>query len=418
MNLLIVDDSISVVDGLRENIDWAKIGITQTFGAYSAFEARLIIGMHPIDILLSDIEMPLEDGLSLVTWVREQKLDICVILLTAHAKFSYAQQSLKLDAFDYILQPSPYHEIAAAVGRAVEKVKQDKLSREMSEYGEKYVQSREAILAAAFLGQLTGAATSGSIRELAEQGGLPKAEQSVAVGLLDLLKPREWQESLQPRLTQMLREVLSRLAFPLKWNNRLVSTGSGLFGLAVWSDSEIREDALQRQMMLLLQGCLQQLGTTPAVWIAHPDTTTHMHEIWTRLNDERTRCEKKVPGLFWLSEKLSPDGKNGDMELIGKINEYIDRHMEDAIHRTDLAEALFLNPDYLNRLVKQETGKTVKEYILERKLQMARRLLTTTRLPVNLIAARVGFTQLSHFSATYKKAFDLSPMQERKEGNE
>lgn len=119
MKLLIVDDQFTVVDGLLEGIDWRGLGIRETFGVYSAAQAQQILREQQIDIMLCDIEMPNEDGLSLVAWIREQKLDVCVILLTAHAEFSYAQESVRLKVFEYILQPAPYAKIAEADRKSV-----------------------------------------------------------------------------------------------------------------------------------------------------------------------------------------------------------------------------------------------------------------------------------------------------------
>ena len=58
MNILIVDDQIYVVAGIRKEICWEKLGIQEVFTAYSAQEARMVFEQHRIDIMLCDIEMP------------------------------------------------------------------------------------------------------------------------------------------------------------------------------------------------------------------------------------------------------------------------------------------------------------------------------------------------------------------------
>ena len=54
--------------------------------------------------------------------VSENYPDIVCILLTSHADFSYAQESIKLGCFDYVVQPAPYQEIEDALLRAIAKV--------------------------------------------------------------------------------------------------------------------------------------------------------------------------------------------------------------------------------------------------------------------------------------------------------
>ena len=72
-----------------------------------------------------------------------------------------------------------------------------------------------------------------------------------------------------------------------------------------------------------------------------------------------------------------------------------------------------LSPDYLTRIFKRETGQTLKEYVVRQKLQEAQSLLRTTSLPISLIAAKVGYSNFSHFSNSYRKAYGRSPQEER-----
>jgi two-component system response regulator YesN len=69
---------------------------------------------------------------------------------------------------------------------------------------------------------------------------------------------------------------------------------------------------------------------------------------------------------------------------------------------------------YLSRVFAKEKECSLKEYIIRQKMQMARSLLRTTALPVSIVAARVGYSNFSQFSQTYKQMFDCSPSAERK----
>jgi len=122
MNILIVDDQISVLKGITSGVDFNKIGIENVYTATNVSEAKKIIQSNDISILLTDIEMPGENGLTLSKWVCENYPAIIIILLTSHASFSYAKESIRLGCFDYILQPAPYHEIEDVIMRAVSKI--------------------------------------------------------------------------------------------------------------------------------------------------------------------------------------------------------------------------------------------------------------------------------------------------------
>lgn len=64
-----------------------------------------------------------------------------------------------------------------------------------------------------------------------------------------------------------------------------------------------------------------------------------------------------------------------------------------------------LNGDYLTRMMKKETGYSLKEYVIRRKMETARTLLRTTMLPVGFIAARLGYSNFSHFPIPTKKSW-------------
>ena len=89
MNLLIVNDEQLTAETMKKDMDWASYGISEVYTAYDTEAARACIAEHPVDILLCDIEMPGENGLGLLRWVREQEKEIECIFLTCHAKFAY-----------------------------------------------------------------------------------------------------------------------------------------------------------------------------------------------------------------------------------------------------------------------------------------------------------------------------------------
>ena len=136
MNLLIVNDEQLTADTLREDIDWEAEGIGEVSVAYSAKAARNCILEKKVDLILCDIEMPEENGLELLRWIRENKPDVECVFLTCHASFAYAQEAIRLGCRDYVLMPSPYEDIAAAVASAAARLQKRRVQEHYQEYGE------------------------------------------------------------------------------------------------------------------------------------------------------------------------------------------------------------------------------------------------------------------------------------------
>ncbi|MBR6406940.1 MAG: helix-turn-helix domain-containing protein [Lachnospiraceae bacterium] len=146
MNLLIVDDQLSVISGLRNNIHFKDLGFDEVLSATSADEAMKILSDRPVEVMLTDIEMPEKNGLQLNEEVQKQYPDILRIVLTSHAVFSYAKESVRLGCFDYIVQPAPITEIEEALRKAVDHVNLIYNNRRMNEYGELFNSHRSEFL--------------------------------------------------------------------------------------------------------------------------------------------------------------------------------------------------------------------------------------------------------------------------------
>jgi len=79
----------------------------------------------------------------------------------------------------------------------------------------------------------------------------------------------------------------------------------------------------------------------------------------------------------------------------------------------DYADRLAIHNNYLNKVLKENTGKTTTEHIIARLIQEAKILLKQTDWNISEIAYSLGFEQLSHFSNFFKKQTSLSPLEMR-----
>ncbi|QUH29025.1 response regulator transcription factor [Vallitalea guaymasensis] len=122
-NLLIVDDEITAVKGLAYGISWNDIGIDEIFTAYNGQEALEIINNHKIDILISDIRMPLITGLELAEKIQETYPLTKIILISGYDEFDYAQEAIKYQVFRYLTKPIANEEVKEVVNEALGDIK-------------------------------------------------------------------------------------------------------------------------------------------------------------------------------------------------------------------------------------------------------------------------------------------------------
>lgn len=139
MNLLLIDDNVSTTTLLRDSLNWPAIGIQQVFTAKSAAEAKEILDQYVIDILLCDIEMPGQSGLSLLRELRLKGNHAVCIFLTAHAEFEYAKKAIEVDSIDYILKPFTLEDITQKLCRAVALCKERSENNAYIKYGKLWI---------------------------------------------------------------------------------------------------------------------------------------------------------------------------------------------------------------------------------------------------------------------------------------
>ncbi len=101
-------------------------------------------------------------------------------------------------------------------------------------------------------------------------------------------------------------------------------------------------------------------------------------------------------------------------EIVEKIEEYVNLNLDRNLRKEDIVNLVHLNTDYITRLFRKERGISVKSYIIQQKLEAARKMIQTTNLSVSYIAARYGYTNFSHFSSAYKKQFGVTPQEDRR----
>jgi two-component system, response regulator YesN len=125
MNALLVDDDYFVVTALQKKIDWKSLSIDIVYTANSVAQARDVLKQHPVEILISDIEMPQGSGLELLAWIREEHYNIQAIFLTNYADFNYAQKAIELQSFEYFLKPIEFDKFTLIIQKAVSKAKEN-----------------------------------------------------------------------------------------------------------------------------------------------------------------------------------------------------------------------------------------------------------------------------------------------------
>lgn len=97
---------------------------------------------------------------------------------------------------------------------------------------------------------------------------------------------------------------------------------------------------------------------------------------------------------------------------------YVQQHIDQNLSCQDIADAVHLNSSHLTRLFKREKGITLNDFVTSEKMRVAASLLKITKIPVSMIAVKVGYTSFSYFSQVFRKYRGLSPLEYRQQATE
>lgn len=140
-------------------------------------------------------------------------------------------------------------------------------------------------------------------------------------------------------------------------------------------------------------------------------------EAWQELN------YISLLGLFWCEvyrnhPNFFVSSLSQYTKPIREVKDYIDQHYEQALTIKTLAEICYLSPNYLSKAFHSQVGMSPRQYLTQKRLQEARRLICSTQIPIQDVAMRTGFGDVNCFIQQFKSKYGDTPKQYRRSNND
>jgi AraC-like DNA-binding protein len=157
-----------------------------------------------------------------------------------------------------------------------------------------------------------------------------------------------------------------------------------------------------------------------------PEWIARMQAIHTELAARRDGYREAVlahlvlllVGVSRLAADVVGDLRENREPLLAAVFEVIEQRYPEPLSLRDVAAAVNVSPGHLTSTVRRRTGRTVQEWITERRMVQARRLLAATELPIGDVGMRVGIRDAGYFARTFRKVHGVSPVQWRQAGTD
>jgi len=124
--LVLVDDEVELREGLKNYFPWKELGFDPVVAFPNGLLAIDYIRLHDVSVLLSDIKMPLMDGLTLIERAKALRPQLITVILSGYQDFEYAKKGISLGVREFIVKPTKYEELKQVFSRIADQLAEGK----------------------------------------------------------------------------------------------------------------------------------------------------------------------------------------------------------------------------------------------------------------------------------------------------
>lgn len=130
LKAILADDEPNILRNLQAVIPWGELEIDLVGTAKNGVEALDLCELHGPDLVMSDIRMPLMDGITFVQKLREINEECKVLMVTGYQDFEYARSLMRVGVSDYILKPINYEELENCIRKLAIEIRDSKATKQ------------------------------------------------------------------------------------------------------------------------------------------------------------------------------------------------------------------------------------------------------------------------------------------------
>lgn len=379
MKVLFVDDDAIARKSIPSRIPWKQHGWEFMYAAKDGMEALEYLQDHQPDLILSDIKMPIMDGIQMAIIAKDYYPSVKFIFLSGYKDFEYAQQALKLNAIDYLTKPIMTSALVSTLEKADNLIKQEKQVSRVMEKDYPTIQRK-------LISQLMYTNFAQLDDDVFKAFDINLSSGFGVCGFIDLKTIDETAP----------RELLDLLQTGCRHFNDLYS---GSFFIAidaaqlffVFTASNVAEKS---DFEFLLREMRRHLNR----WF---EENLHIHgnfyfgSSFRNLND-----------LYLSYQNAQKSRSNQSNNLLEEVRHHIqNEYANPELTLQSIANHFNINHCYLTSLYKKQYGINLYDYLIQIRMEKAAELLKTTDLKSYQIAELIGYSNSQYFSLSFKKYY-------------
>lgn len=410
LKVLFADDEPIMLEGLRLMLDWERLGFSICGEAQDGEDALKLLEEQGPHLVITDIRMPVVDGLALIESASKIRPDTRFIILSGYSDFQYAKQAMRFGAVDYLTKPLDELELEETV-RAI--------AAELIEEESRQEHQAEVQLSAELLARLFPDGAAPALASSMEHRGAEALEdayqeaRSVAANKCRSAHPFlylyenstiEGESLAVPELKQALFRAVAA------GDKEAVSAAvHQLF--AVLSDHSFPQ-AWAGAFLSMLQ--LELLQSLPAYEEEREQHLSRWFQPLPSSSSLKSMRVKFTQDMLAAAERQTASGSGRLDPDVSAAADYIKRHYQSRLQLSHAARELRVHPSYLGQRFKKQLGVPFLDYLHQTRAEEAKKLLWLTDLKIADIASRVGYPDADQFTVKFKAITGVSPSAYRK----
>ena len=403
--VMLADDEKTLLMGMLQGVPWNDFGFNLVAVADNGQDAlELIKEIHP-DLLISDIRMPFMDGLELARILRENLVNIKIVLLSGFDDFNYAKKALRYEVSDYLLKPVDLEEFTGLLKRMHDEIENEietRLSRErqLKLYNDNLPAIQKNMLERLF--QINNEDAVIEKSQLEDVGIiLPGAFVQVIYAEI----PEDSSNSLNTMsVTEIIRDMLNNAG-----KVYMLKNGAGwLYFICLEKSDDVQLVLKALEEAAVSAKKLFGYAFSCGAGIPVDDIVLAKESYQQAKKAISYNKLQKDDSVTYYNDVLM----NDDLH----VKEYVDKNYRDPdISIDSICQELHISASHFSKIFKRQTGTSFSIYRAQKRITEAEHLLLTTDLKSREIGELVGYQEPNYFSYVFKKQKNLSPAIFRKQ---
>lgn len=402
LKIHIIEDEPYIRMELMEIINWESFGFTIVGNSKNGKDALKSLEKNSADLIITDIEMPHMNGIDFLKNIRERGWDVEVVFLTGFSEFQYAREGAKLNIVDYLLKPIDTNQLIDVLNRVKSKVLEKQIKGNKS-YNKELVSKQ-------MLDIIQGKIKDEEIiKRHIDRDYL--AVVNISIKDFDDLGEQWLKDGSYYMYVDKIKDKINKI-FKM-YMIKFIEVDLGIYIFILQLESNEGYKIIEEKIEFIEEDI--NLNETFSIEVG-------VGNICNRIDIRNSyfKAKKQIHNkqLKRLKNEFNFEANNENKvynkvsykdEIIKKSKLYVIENIEGDITLNIVSQYLNISKNYFCSMFKQETGINFLNYIIQQKIERAKKMLVEENMKVYEVSEKLGYSDTTYFSKIFKRNVGVTP---------